>query len=137
MTSLASYAPSRSACPPGAEAKVRLAGSPFNGNQSLNPLESSYITQRRQTKIPAAIKAFLGDRAKKVFGADLDKVAPLDLPVIGITLAGGGLRASIVTAGFLKAFDAREEASTERGIGGLLQSASYLTGLSSVVPCSH
>ena len=62
----------------------------------------------------------------------MDRVAPLDLPVIGISMAGGGLRASIVTAGFLKAFDTREGESTERGIGGLLQSASYLTGLSSV-----
>ena len=67
----------------------------------------------------------------------MDKVAPLDLPVIGISLAGGGLRASIVTAGFLKGLDAREEESRRAQTGGLLQSASYLTALSFVFSPLH
>ena len=69
-----------------------------------------------------------------MFGGDLDRVAPLDLPVIGISMAGGGLRASIVTAGFLKGMDAREEEAMRAETGGLLQSASYLTALSYVLP---
>jgi lysophospholipase len=53
------------------------------------------------------------------------------LPNIGIAVSGGGYRALMNGAGALKAFDSRTPNSTGAGqLGGLLQSATYLSGLS-------
>ena len=53
------------------------------------------------------------------------------LPNIGIAASGGGLRALTNGAGAIAAFDSRTPNSTSPGhIGGLLQSATYLSGLS-------
>jgi lysophospholipase len=53
------------------------------------------------------------------------------LPNIGIAVSGGGYRALMNGAGFLAAADNRTINSTGTGqIGGLLQSATYLAGLS-------
>lgn len=53
------------------------------------------------------------------------------LPNIGIAVSGGGYRALMNGAGAIKAFDSRTENSTSPGqLGGLLQSATYLAGLS-------
>ncbi|KAL8849695.1 MAG: hypothetical protein Q9221_005305 [Calogaya cf. arnoldii] len=53
------------------------------------------------------------------------------LPNIGIAMSGGGYRALLNGAGAIAAFDDREDNSTSPGhIGGLLQSATYLGGLS-------
>ena len=57
--------------------------------------------------------------------------SPSDLPNIGIAVSGGGYRALMNGAGALKAFDSRTDNSTVQGqVGDLLQSATYLTGLS-------
>ena len=54
-----------------------------------------------------------------------------DVPNIGIAASGGGYRALMNGAGALKAFDSRTKNSTSKGqLGGLLQSATYLAGLS-------
>ncbi|CAL8576771.1 Lysophospholipase 1 [Xanthoria parietina] len=53
------------------------------------------------------------------------------LPNIGIAMSGGGYRAMLNGAGAIAAFDRREDNSTSPGhLGGLLQSATYLGGLS-------
>jgi len=53
------------------------------------------------------------------------------LPNIGIAISGGGYRAMLNGAGFIAAADNRTANSTNAGqIGGLLQSATYLAGLS-------
>lgn len=53
------------------------------------------------------------------------------LPNIGIAVSGGGYRALTNGAGAIAAFDSRENNSTSAGhLGGLLQSATYLGGLS-------
>ena len=53
------------------------------------------------------------------------------LPNIGIAVSGGGWRALQNGAGALQAFDSRTIDSTKAGhLGGLLQSATYLAGLS-------
>ena len=53
------------------------------------------------------------------------------LPNIGIAISGGGYRAMLTGAGVLEAFDSRTPNSTASGrVGGLLQSATYLSGLS-------
>ena len=59
----------------------------------------------------------------------LGKSAPL--PNIGIAVAGGGYRALMNGAGTLAASDDRTQNATGKGqLGGLLQSATYLSGLS-------
>lgn len=53
------------------------------------------------------------------------------LPNIGLAVSGGGYRAMLCGAGALAAWDLRTDGSTQPGnLGGLLQSATYLTGLS-------
>jgi lysophospholipase len=53
------------------------------------------------------------------------------LPNIGIAVSGGGWRALMNGAGAIKAFDSRTANNTGDGkLGGLLQSATYLSGLS-------
>lgn len=54
-----------------------------------------------------------------------------DVPIIGIAISGGGYRAMLNGAGVVQAFDDRTEGSTTTGhLGGLLQSSTYLAGLS-------
>jgi lysophospholipase len=54
-----------------------------------------------------------------------------DLPNIAIAASGGGYRAMLNGAGAVAAFDSRTENSTGPGqLGGLLQSATYFSGLS-------
>lgn len=53
------------------------------------------------------------------------------LPNIAIALSGGGYRACMSGGGAVQAFDSREKNSTAAGhLGGLLQSATYISGLS-------
>ncbi|KAI2469339.1 lysophospholipase catalytic domain-containing protein [Annulohypoxylon bovei var. microspora] len=53
------------------------------------------------------------------------------VPNIGIAVSGGGYRALMNGAGFVAAADSRVPGSTDTGgIGGLLQSSTYLAGLS-------
>ncbi|KAI1090334.1 lysophospholipase catalytic domain-containing protein [Rostrohypoxylon terebratum] len=53
------------------------------------------------------------------------------VPNIGIAVSGGGYRALMNGAGFVAAADSRVAGSTDSGgIGGLLQSSTYLAGLS-------
>lgn len=53
------------------------------------------------------------------------------LPNIAIAVSGGGYRACMTGGGAIQAFDSREANSSAPGhLGGLLQSATYLSGLS-------
>lgn len=53
------------------------------------------------------------------------------LPNIGIAVSGGGYRAMLNGAGAVAAWDDRSDGSTTAGnLGGLLQSATYISGLS-------
>ncbi|KAH8199363.1 hypothetical protein TruAng_006495 [Truncatella angustata] len=55
----------------------------------------------------------------------------LDLPRVGIAFSGGGYRALMNGAGFLSAADDRTVKTTSKdGIHGLLQAATYVSGLS-------
>lgn len=53
------------------------------------------------------------------------------LPNIALAFSGGGYRATLNGGGALKSFDSREQNATAAGhLGGLLQSATYIAGLS-------
>lgn len=67
------------------------------------------------------VNTFLNDNANNVSA----------LPNVAISFSGGGYRALQNGAGAMAAFDSRTENSTSPGhIGGLLQSATYVSGLS-------
>ena len=62
---------------------------------------------------------------------DNNKDNTTKLPNIGIAFSGGGYRAMLNGAGALSAWDSRTPGSTGAGqLGGLLQSATYVAGLS-------
>lgn len=120
------YTPDNVTCPSN-RPEIRLA-------TNLSPNETSWLKTRRD-KTQSALKDFFGH----VSVGDFDAVGYLDrissnssnLPNIGIAVSGGGYRALMNGAGAIKAFDSRTDNSTSEGqLGGLLQSATYLAGLS-------
>jgi lysophospholipase len=101
---------------------------------SLSPQEKEWLPRRR-TETIAHIRDFLQrnaipgfDSGKYLNGANAASDA---LPNIGIAISGGGYRAMLNGAGVVAAFDSRSPGSTSKGnIGGLLQSSTYISGLS-------
>ncbi|KAI4250151.1 MAG: hypothetical protein L6R40_000323 [Gallowayella cf. fulva] len=120
------YTPDHLSCPSTRPA-VRDAG-------DLSESEKSWLkTRLRKTVDPMRellqrfnIPTF--DASKYISDNEKNRSA---LPNIGIAMSGGGYRALLNGAGAIAAFDAREENATSAGhLGGLLQSATYLGGLS-------
>ncbi|KAJ5389652.1 Lysophospholipase [Penicillium cataractarum] len=120
------YTPTNVSCP-ASRPTVRSAA-------KLSPNETSWLETRRN-KTLSAMKDFFGH----VKVGDFDVTSYLDkhasnssnLPNIGIAVSGGGYRALMNGAGAIKAFDSRTNNATTSGhLGGLLQSATYLSGLS-------
>ncbi|EPS30585.1 hypothetical protein PDE_05537 [Penicillium oxalicum 114-2] len=120
------YVPANVSCP-AVRPSIRSAA-------KLSPNETSWL-QTRHKKTLSAMKDFFGH----VKVGDLDVNAYLNkhannasnLPNIGIAVSGGGYRALMNGAGAIKAFDSRSNnGSTSGHLGGLLQSATYLSGLS-------
>ncbi|KAJ5128836.1 hypothetical protein N7526_007002 [Penicillium atrosanguineum] len=120
------YTPTNVSCP-ASRPSVRSAA-------KLSTNETSWLETRR-TKSLTAMKDFFGH----VNVSDFDVTSYLDkhssnssnLPNIGIAVSGGGYRAMLNGAGAIKAFDSRTENATTSGhLGGLLQSSTYVAGLS-------
>ncbi|KAI1465539.1 lysophospholipase catalytic domain-containing protein [Daldinia caldariorum] len=121
-----SYAPAIVDCPR-QRPTIRNAG-------SLSQSERDWLQNRRAKTIDPMLK-FL----KLANLTDFDAVSYVSsnsknfsiVPNIGIAVSGGGYRALMNGAGFVAAADSRTPGSTDAGgIGGLLQSATYLAGLS-------
>ena len=75
----------------------------------------------------------LTDFLNRASMVDFDVASFMDgySPNIGLAFSGGGYRAMLNGAGILKAFDSRTTGSTRPNhMGGLLQSATYIAGLS-------
>ncbi|KAL2827336.1 lysophospholipase [Aspergillus cavernicola] len=120
------YAPRNVTCPAD-RPKIR-------GASTLSPSEESWL-QIRQVKTLFALKEFFGHVSIPDFDAQgyLRQFSgdPKGQPTIGIALSGGGDRALLQGAGVIKALDSRTENSTVNGqLGGLLQAATYVSGLS-------
>ncbi|MCJ1243913.1 Lysophospholipase 1 [Trapelia coarctata] len=120
------YTPQGGACPSN-RPSVRSA-------DGLSPQETSWLQARRNNTVPA-MQQFLsrlniaGFDANAYFSSHQSNTSML--PNIGIAVSGGGYRACMTGGGALQAFDSRETNSTASGhLGGLLQSATYLAGLS-------
>jgi lysophospholipase len=100
----------------------------------LGPDEAAWLRKRRG-KTLGPMRDFLVRAGIDGFdaGAYVDRHAEdvRQLPNIGIAVSGGGYRAMLNGAGALAAFDDRTEGSKQKGhLGGLLQSASYVSALS-------
>lgn len=120
------YAPASVSCP-SARPTIRSAG-------RLSSEETKWLQTRRNNTVEPMID--LLQRAN-ITGFDASgfinehRNNPSALPNIGIAVSGGGYRALMNGAGHIAAFDSRTPGSTGTGqLGGLLQSATYLAGLS-------
>ncbi|KXJ91211.1 lysophospholipase [Microdochium bolleyi] len=101
---------------------------------ALSRAEADWLKQRRAKTVKPMV-----DLLKRSNIPGFDAAAFIDkhasnfsaIPNIGIAVSGGGYRALMNGAGFIAAADSREPGSTGAGqIGGLLQSATYLSALS-------
>lgn len=126
------YTPKSAQCPSDF-VLVRHAGT--STNQTLAPSEAAYIKSRQSDVLPSAWTTYLSNVQDT--GAPLPDYVSMILngsgstsPTLGIATSGGGYRAAIFGAGILNALDGRNSSSSKAGLGGLLQSATYLSGLS-------
>lgn len=118
------YAPSKVTC----DDNINLVREANN----LSSDETDWLV-RRNAYTQDALKSFL-TRASANFSNNslVSKIFEDDsnIPKIGIACSGGGYRAMLSGAGMLAAMDNRTEGASEHGLGGLLQSSTYLAGLS-------
>ncbi|KAI6089753.1 lysophospholipase catalytic domain-containing protein [Hypoxylon rubiginosum] len=121
-----SYAPATVDCPSDRPA-IRAGG-------DLSQSETDWLQTRRNKTVDPMIE-FL----RRCNLTDFDAPGYVSqhaanfsvVPNIGIAVSGGGYRALMNGAGFVAAADSRVAGSTDTGgIGGLLQSSTYLAGLS-------
>lgn len=104
-----------------------------NGS-TLSTNETTWLEQRRNVTLKAMME-FLGrlDLGSLNTSSYIEEntANASALPNIGIATSGGGYRALMNGGGALQAFDSRTTNSSLSGhLGGILQSATYLTGLS-------
>lgn len=121
------YAPANVSCPAD-RPSIRSAATLSSNETSWLSLRRNYTTQ--------ALRDFFGHVNISNFDAAgyIDDVAnenATNLPNVAIAVSGGGYRAMLTGGGAFKAFDERTENSTAAGqLGGLLQTATYVAGLS-------
>ncbi len=120
------YAPAVVPCP-ATKPRIRSA-------TSLSPEETKWLELRRKETVDPMV-----DLLKRLAIPDFDAEGYIrkaadnisTLPNVAIAASGGGYRALMNGAGFLAAADSRVAGTTGKGgIGGLLQSSTYLAGLS-------
>ncbi|KAG4428896.1 hypothetical protein IFR05_015625 [Cadophora sp. M221] len=120
------YAPTTVDCPSNERPSLR-------DSLSLSSHETSWL-QKRRTNTVSALREFLNRLSISGFDSNsyFDNAKNnSDLPNIAFAVSGGGYRALMNGAGAIAAFDNRTSGSTANGhLGGLLQSATYLAGLS-------
>ncbi|USP78024.1 lysophospholipase [Curvularia clavata] len=106
----------------------------IRNSTSISPEETEWL-EKRQNNTVWALRDFLSRANISGFDANgyLDRIMEngTALPNVGIAVSGGGWRALMNGAGAIAAFDNTTTNSTSPGhVGGLLQTATYLTGLS-------
>ncbi len=121
------YTPAAITCPSGQRPSVR-------GASALGPDETAWLEKRRKSTIEPMRDLLT---RLNISGFDVNNFIrnhannASALPNIAISFSGGGYRALQNGAGSMAAFDSRTDNSTRPGhIGGLLQSATYVSGLS-------
>lgn len=114
------YAPGKISCPD--ENFVRAA-------QNLSDHEIDWLEERHKITTEN-LQSFLEGADLQDFDAALFLSNTSKPITIGIAFSGGGYRAMLSGAGQIAALDNRTTDAATKGLGGLLQSATYLTGLS-------
>ena len=84
----------------------------------------------RKQLAQASLRSWLGDKITTVYGGNFDSLTTDQIPNLAVSLSGGNFRAALFGAASLEAFDARNQTSVKKGLGGLLQSSTYITALS-------
>ncbi|KAF7298251.1 Lysophospholipase [Mycena chlorophos] len=119
------YAPATNVeCPDLSTSSLLREWSPQN--QTLHPAETAYVDSRFNTTIQSAWNEWLNSSA---LGYNVSAFQGM-FPKVGIAAPGGGLRAAQYALACMSGIDARNASSKAAGTGGLLQTASYMTGLS-------
>ncbi|KAH7230505.1 acyl transferase/acyl hydrolase/lysophospholipase [Fusarium redolens] len=117
------YAPVYTTCP--SSLKVRKA------SDGLSDEESSWREQRAKRIIPN-LEDYL--KLANITGFNvsnyIDKLKSDDVPIVGLSVSGGGTQSGLGGLGVWQAFDARSDAARAARTGGLTQLLSYITGLS-------
>lgn len=115
------YEPSEVLCPSDANF-VRPAS-------QVSPAEKDWL-EKRHAITDKALLEFLNRADLDSFYAE-EFLSSLNRSInIGVAISGGGYRSMFNGAGQLAALDSRVEGSIKHGLGGLLQSTTYLVGLS-------
>jgi lysophospholipase len=122
----ASYAPFYVDCPTDIEL-VRRA-------KCLNPGEADWV-QKRKRVVHGALKDYLHRLDLKDFNVHeyVHRIGTSDyenVPILGMTISGGGYRSGFTGAGAIRALDSRLPSANDQKTGGLLQSLTYLAGQS-------
>ncbi|KAF4446753.1 hypothetical protein F53441_9687 [Fusarium austroafricanum] len=116
------YAPVYTSCP--SDLKIRKA-------DGLSDAESSWRETRAKQMIPN-----LEDYLKLAKISDFDiskyikKLKSDNVPIVGLSVSGGGTQSGLGGLGVWEAFDARSEQGKAARTGGMAQIMSYITGLS-------
>lgn len=115
----ANYAPSQVNCPSNA--------SFIREGNDISPKEKDWIRQRHK-KTDQAILDYL-TRVGVDYNNNALKGGNQSIG-LAVAFSGGGERAMLNAAGSIAALDNRTKGATEQGLGGILQSATYIAGLS-------
>ncbi|CAH7689801.1 lysophospholipase, partial [Phakopsora pachyrhizi] len=128
ISTASSYAPVVQACPTD-QPLIRLAGAAVSSNQSLSTGEINFRNGRRNFTSSNWKEFFTtGPGSKTNYqSTSLLSNENNDWPILGLAHSGGGERAALYAAGVVKALDAR---TTESPVRGILQLATYQSGLS-------
>lgn len=99
--------------------------------KGLLPQETEWLKGRRPVA-DKALQLFLDNAGMEDFDAGkfLSNTTNGRQVKVGIAFSGGGYRAMLCGAGQMAALDNRTRGASDRGLGGLLQAATYLSGLS-------
>ncbi|KAK3995213.1 lysophospholipase catalytic domain-containing protein [Cladorrhinum sp. PSN332] len=102
--------------------------------EDLSPNETAWLERRGNATVQAMIdmldRANISDFDAKAYIQSVVDSGQI-VPRVGIAVSGGGYRALMNGAGAISAFDSRTAESTSAGgLGGVLQSTTYLSGLS-------
>ncbi|KAH6887029.1 acyl transferase/acyl hydrolase/lysophospholipase [Thelonectria olida] len=117
------YAPTYTKCP--SDLRVRDA------NDGLSKVERTWRESRSEQIIPA-LRDYL--ELANISGFDvsdfIEQLNTSNVPVVGLSVSGGGSQSGMGGLGVWQAFDARYQPARQARTGGLTQLLSYITGLS-------
>ncbi|EDO17416.1 hypothetical protein Kpol_1037p12 [Vanderwaltozyma polyspora DSM 70294] len=121
-----SYAPGNVSCPANANF-VRAGGKLSDEEIDWLAKREVYTTESLKDFMTRAMANFTDSSIlDQLFGSSNSS----NVPKIAVAASGGGYRAMLSGAGMISAMDNRTVGANEHGLGGLLQSTTYLAGLS-------